>query len=113
MQEALFYGFSLERHVPGGQLLRKIDRCGDLLSVRARLELYYSKVWRPLIALELMIRTLIVDYCFGVRSERRLCEEIYHSLRRDDRAGRRHDCRRVVRFFFLVGQYFPFLGTIG
>jgi hypothetical protein len=26
MQEALFYGFSLERHVPEDHLLRKIDR---------------------------------------------------------------------------------------
>ena len=26
MQEALFYGFSLERHVPDDHLLRKIDR---------------------------------------------------------------------------------------
>ena len=26
MQEALFYGFSLERHVPDNHLLRKIDR---------------------------------------------------------------------------------------
>jgi hypothetical protein len=26
MQEALFYGFSLERHVPDDHLLRRIDR---------------------------------------------------------------------------------------
>ena len=30
MQEALFYGFSLERHVPEDHLLRKIDRFVDL-----------------------------------------------------------------------------------
>ena len=30
MQEALFYGFSLERHVPDNHLLRKIDRFVDL-----------------------------------------------------------------------------------
>ena len=29
MQEALFYGFSLERHVPDDHLLRKIDRFVD------------------------------------------------------------------------------------
>ena len=28
MQEALFYGFSLERHVPDTHMLRKIDRFG-------------------------------------------------------------------------------------
>jgi hypothetical protein len=30
MQEALFYGFSVERHVPDNHLLRKIDRFADL-----------------------------------------------------------------------------------
>ncbi len=30
MQEALFYGFSLKRHVPNSHLLRKIDRFVDL-----------------------------------------------------------------------------------
>jgi hypothetical protein len=34
MQEALFYGFSLERHVPNDHLLRKIDRFVDLSEVR-------------------------------------------------------------------------------
>ena len=37
MQEALFYGFSLERHVPNDHLLRKIDRFVDLSEVRAHL----------------------------------------------------------------------------
>jgi hypothetical protein len=36
-QEALFYGFSLERHVPDDHLLRKIDRFVDLSEVRAHL----------------------------------------------------------------------------
>ena len=34
MQEALFYGFSLERHVPDDHMLRKIDRFVDLSEVR-------------------------------------------------------------------------------
>jgi hypothetical protein len=41
MQEALFYGFSLERHVPDDHLLRKIDRFVDLSEVRAHLGPYY------------------------------------------------------------------------
>ena len=44
MQEALFYGFSLERHVPDNHLLRKIDRFVDLSEVRAHLGPYYSDV---------------------------------------------------------------------
>ena len=72
MQEALFYGFSLERRVPDNHLLRKIDRFVDLSEVRAHLGPYYSDVGRPSIDPELMIRMLIVGYGFGIRSERRL-----------------------------------------
>ena len=53
-------------------LLRKIDRFVDLSEVRAHLEPYYSDVGRPSIDPELMMRMLIVGYCFGIRSERRL-----------------------------------------
>ena len=65
-------GFSLERHVPDNHLLRRIDRFVDLSAVRAHLEPYYSEVGRPSIDSELMMRMLIVGYCFGIRSERRL-----------------------------------------
>jgi transposase len=80
MQEALFYGFSLERHVPDGHLLRKIDRFVDLTGLRAHLEPYYSETGRPSIDPELLMRMLIVGYCFGIRSERRLCEEVHLNL---------------------------------
>ena len=85
MQEALFYGFSLERRVPDNHLLRKIDRFVDLAEVRAHLGPHYSDVGRPSIAardhgLEQLAqeiaprgsdpgvddpRMLIVGYCFG------------------------------------------------
>ena len=77
MQEALFYGFSIERHVPHDHLLRKIDRFVDLSELRSYLGPYYSDVGRPSIDPELMIRMLIVGYCFGIRSERRLCDEVH------------------------------------
>jgi transcriptional regulator with XRE-family HTH domain len=41
---------------------------------------YYSDVGRPSIDPELMMRMLIVGYCFGIRSERRLCEEVHLNL---------------------------------
>jgi hypothetical protein len=69
IQEALFYGFSLERHAPDSHLLRKIDCFVDLSEVRAHLGPYYSDVGRPSIGPELMIRMLIVGYGFGIRSE--------------------------------------------
>src|SRR5215813_40068 len=80
MQEALFYGFSLERHVPDNHLLRKIDRFVDLSELRAHLGPYYSAVGRPSIDPELMMRMLIVGYCSGIRSERRLCDEVHVNL---------------------------------
>jgi transposase len=80
MQEALFYSFSLERHVPSDHLLRKIDRFVDLSEVRAHLEPYYSEIGRPSIDPELMMRLLIAGYCFGIRSERRLCDEVHLNL---------------------------------
>jgi len=80
LQEALFYGFSLERHVPSDHLLRSIDRFVDLSGVRAHFEPYYSATGRPSIDPELMIRMLLVGYCFGIRSERRLCDEVHLNL---------------------------------
>src|SRR5918911_448327 len=79
-QEALFYEFSLERHVPTDHLLRAIERVVDLSGLRAHLRPFYSEIGRPSIDPELMIRMLIVGYCFGIRSERRLCEEVHLNL---------------------------------
>ena len=47
VQEALFYEFSLERHVPAGHLLRAIDRVIDLSTLRAHLRPFYSTMGRP------------------------------------------------------------------
>jgi transposase len=80
MQEALFYEFSLEGHVPPEHLLRSIDRFVDLSGIRLHLRSFYSPIGRPSIDPELMIRMLIVGYCFGIRSERRLCEEVHLNL---------------------------------
>jgi transposase len=79
-QEDLFYEFSLERHVPETHLLRAIDRFVDLGGVRAHLAPFYSETGRPSIDPELLIRMLIIGYCFGIRSERRLCEEVHLNL---------------------------------
>ena len=80
VQEALFYSFSIENHVPADHLLRSIDRFVDLGSIREHLRPYYSDTGRPSIDPELMIRMLIVGYCMGIRSERRLCEEVHLNL---------------------------------
>lgn len=79
-QERLFYSFSLEDHVPVDHLLRSIDRFLDLSELRQHLAGHYSNTGRPSIDPELMIRMLVIGYCFGIRSERRLCEEVHLNL---------------------------------
>jgi transposase len=79
-QCALFYEFSLENHVPADHLLRAIDRFVDLSGIRRDLAPFYSAIGRPSIDPELMIRMLLVGYAMGVRSERRLCEEVHLNL---------------------------------
>ena len=76
----LFYDFCLDDYVPGDHLLRRIDLFVDLERVRAELRPFYSTIGRPSIDPDLMLRMLIVGYCMGIRSERRLCDEVHLNL---------------------------------
>ena len=83
-QEALFYGFNLNDHVPADHLQRPIDRLVELSGVRPQFAPYYSAIGRHKnpgrsgaraaipIDLELMTRMLLIGYCCVIRSERRL-----------------------------------------
>jgi transposase len=77
-QSQLFYLFNLEARIPAQHLLRRINSvvARIMADVREKLGPFYSEVGRPSIDPELMIRMLIVGYCYGIRSERRLCEEV-------------------------------------
>jgi hypothetical protein len=77
-QSQLFYLFNLERRIPARHLLRRINPTVTriLAEFREKLEPFYSEVGRPSIDPELMIRMLIVGYCYGIRFERKLCEEV-------------------------------------
>jgi transposase len=79
-QDQLFYAFNLESHVPADHLLRGIDHCLDLSELRQQLAPFYSHLGRPSIDPELMVRMLLIGYSFGIRSERRLCEEVHLNL---------------------------------
>jgi transposase len=80
VQESLFYAFRLEDHVPSDHLLRRIDRFVNCPGLRQHLAGFYSATGRPSIDPELMIRMLLIGYCLGIRSERRLCEEVHLNL---------------------------------
>lgn len=76
----LFYDFDLEAHVPANHILREIDRFLDVSIIRPQLAAHYSHLGRPSIDPELIIRMLIVGYVLGIRSERRLCDEVHLNL---------------------------------
>ena len=108
-QGALFYEFSIEDHVPSDHLLRGIDRFVDLGDMRRHLAPFYSSIGRPSVDPELMIRMLLIGYCFGVRSERRLSEEVHLNLAyrwfcRLDLTDRIAEVMDVEQFVPAVGQ---------
>jgi transposase len=47
-----------------------------LEDLHKELEPHYSDIGRPSVDPELMIRMLIIGYCYGIRSERRLTQEV-------------------------------------
>ncbi len=79
-QDRLFYEFDLEDMVPSDHLLRRIDAVLDLSWLRDEMKAHYSHLGCPSICPELMIRMLLVGYCYSIRSERRLCQEVKMNL---------------------------------
>jgi transposase len=77
-QASLIYEFCLDDRVPKNHLLRRINVfvTAALADVHEQLDAHYSEIGRPSIDPELMIRMLIVGYCYGLRSERKLTQEV-------------------------------------
>jgi transposase len=77
-QRQLFYLFNVEDRIPPDHLLRRINPIVTvvLADLREKLASFYSEIGRPSVDPELMMRMLLVGYCYGIRSERRLCEEV-------------------------------------
>lgn len=76
----LFVLISLNEYVPEDHLLRAVDQYLDLTEFRENLAQSYSHTGRPSVDPELMARMPIIGYCYGIRSERRLCEEVGMNL---------------------------------
>jgi transposase len=82
-QASLFYEFRLDDRIPKEHLLRRINLFltpvlggMHLGGMHEQLATYYSEIGRPSIDPELMVRMLIVGYCYGLRSERKLTQEV-------------------------------------
>ena len=77
-QGQLFYEFNLDDVVPKDHLVRRMNVfvIAALADLHQQLRPFYSDIGRPSVDPELMIRMLIVGYCYGIRSERKLCQEV-------------------------------------
>jgi transposase len=77
-QTSLFYEFRLDDRIPKEHLLRRINLflTPVLGGTHEQLAPYHSEIGRPSIDPELMIRVLIVVYCYGLRPERKLTQEV-------------------------------------
>jgi transposase len=77
-QDDLFCAKTLEQLVPSEHRLRKLRPLVDeaLREVQPKLRRLYSHTGRPSIAPERLLRALLLQVLYGVRSERRLMEEM-------------------------------------
>src|SRR5262249_30897720 len=108
---------------------RNVSGPAVLADLHDQLKTFYSDIGRPSVDPELMIRMLLVGYCYGIRHERRLCQEValhlayrwfckldlddkvpHHSTFSVNRLGRfrereilRHICERVVAACMAAG----------
>ena len=88
----------LEQLVPRDHLLRKIDRSIDFSFIRRLCApLYSANLGRPAIEPEALFRMLSVGYLYGIRSQRRLEEEIHYTGANPGHAGIAPDGRNASR----------------
>jgi transposase len=69
-QRRLFYEFNLDDRIPKNHLLLGIDvfAAAALADLHKELEPHYSDIGRPSVDPELMLRMLIIGYCYGIQS---------------------------------------------
>jgi len=82
VQDGMFSYVSLERRVPQDHPLRAIRKLTDevLRSMSAEFDALYSDMGRRSIAPEYVLRALLLQVLFSVRSERQLVEQIDYNL---------------------------------
>ena len=123
-QGKLFYEFRLEDRIPKSHLLRRMNVfvTAALADLHKELSPFYAEIGLPSVDPELMIRMLLVGYCYGIRSERRLVQEVdlhlayrwfcklnledtipHHSTFSVNRLGRFRESD-VLRYIFELGR---------
>jgi transposase len=82
IQDGMFSYVSLEQRVPADHPLREVRKVTDavLRSLNAEFDALYAESGRPSIAPEYILRALLLQVFFSVRSERLLVEQIDYNL---------------------------------
>jgi transposase len=82
IQDGMFSYVSLEQRVPADHPLRGVRKVTDavLRSLNAELDQLYADSGRPSIAPEYILRALLLQVFFSIRSERLLVEQIDYNL---------------------------------
>ena len=82
VQDGMFSYVTLEQRVPQEHPLREIRRLTDVVlrSLSAEFEQMYSASGRPSIAPEYVLRALLLQAFYSVRSERQLLEQLDYNL---------------------------------
>src|SRR5271169_2989318 len=82
VQDGMFSYVSLEQRVPADHLLRAVRGLTDAVlgSLSAELDALYADSERPSIAPEYILRALLLQVFYSVRSERLLVEQIDYNL---------------------------------
>lgn len=80
--DVLFYSVSVESLIPADHPLRGIKRRADqeLEGMRGAFNAAYSKMGRPSVPPERLIKATLLQALFTIRSERLLCEQIGYNL---------------------------------
>ena len=72
---ALFHYFDVDSLIPADHILRRIDSVLDTSWIRDEVADCYSKLGRPSVDPEVVLRMILLGYLFGL-SEKRLCDEL-------------------------------------
>ena len=81
-QSGIFSYISAEKRVPKDHSLRAVRAMVDvaLRNMGAQFDAMYAKVWRPSIPPEKLLRALLLQVLYTVRSERMLMEQLDYNL---------------------------------
>ncbi len=81
-QTQIYYPIDIESWIPDDHPLREVKRRADLVlhSMREDFEEAYSKLGRPSIPPEMLLKALLLQALYTVRSERQLVEQIQMNL---------------------------------